>query len=192
MSLFRTRRTLKPASMDPARAIPRETVTELLEDAHWAPTHGLTQPWRFHVFATPAARARLGAGLESIYDALTPPAKQDAAKRAKLSAGPQRAPVVIALAAKIDPHGKLPEWEEIAAVACAVENLMLSAHGRGLGAFWSSATAACSPEFIRWLGLDPANHRALGLIYLGWPLPGQPAPQSSRVPLSERVTWLER
>jgi nitroreductase len=45
MSLFRTRRSLKPLAMDPARPLPREVLLELLEDAHWAPTHGLNQPW---------------------------------------------------------------------------------------------------------------------------------------------------
>lgn len=191
MPPFRTRRTLKPANMDPARDVPRELVTEILEDAHWAPTHGLTQPWRFHVFATAAARARLAAGLESIYDATTPPDKRDESKRAKLSAGPLRAPIVIALAMKFDPQGKIPEWEELAATACAAENLMLSAHTHGLGTFWSTPPAATSSDFIRWLGENPATHRALGLIYLGWPLASQPAPKSTRVPLAERMTWAE-
>ena len=176
--------------MDPAREISREIVETLLEDARWAPTHGLTQPWRFHVFAAPAARARLADGLQAMYDAITPEARRDAEKRAKLGAGPRRAPVVIALAAKIEPGGKIPEWEEIAAAACAAQNLMLSAHERGLGSFWSSPPAPRSPEFARWLGLD-ATHRALGLIYLGWPLAGQPAPQSARAAPADRVTWHE-
>lgn len=189
MSIYRSRRSLKPLAMDPAREIPREVVAALLEDAHWAPTHGLTQPWRFHVFATPPARARLADGLQTIYDATTPAARRDLDKRAKLAANPLHAPVVIALAAKIEPGGKIPEWEEIAAASCAAQNLLLSAHESGLGSYWSTPPAACSPEFARWLDLDPAAHRALGLIYLGHPLPDQPPPRSTRSPLQERVTW---
>ncbi len=176
--------------MDMARAVPREMLTEILTDAHWAPTHGLTQPWRFQVFFTPAARERLAEGLQSLYDALTPAAKQDADKRTKLGVAPRRAPVVIALVAKVAPGGKIPEWEEIAAVSCAAQNLMLSAHERGLGSFWSSPPVASSPEFARWLGFDE-THRALGLLYLGWPVTGTALPQSARVPLGERVTWHE-
>lgn len=188
MSLYRSRRSLKPAAMDPVRAVPRERVVELLEDARWAPTHGLTQPWRFHVFASPEARARLGAGLQAIYDDITPPAARDDGKRAKLAAGARQAPVVIAVAARVVPGGKVPEWEEIAAVACAVQNLMLSAHERGLGSFWSSPPAATGPGFRTWLGLDE-THRAMGLVYLGWPMTGQPAPVSVRGDAAECVTW---
>lgn len=190
MSIFRERRSLKPLAMDPAREVSRDVVMALLEDAHWAPTHGLTQPWRFQVFATPAARARLAAGLQSIYDATTPPAKRDVQKRDKLAVNPRHAPVVMAVAARVQPDGKVPEWEEIAAVSCALQNLMLSAHERGLGSYWSSPPVACREEFARWLGLDE-THRMLGLVYLGWPAQGLPPPQSARAPLAERVTWHE-
>jgi nitroreductase len=189
MSIYRTRRSLKPAAMDPGREVPRALVMELLEDAQWAPTHGLTQPWRFHVFAG-AARARLAGGLQSIYDATTPAGKHDGQKRAKLAVAPQSAPVVIALAARVAPGGKIHEWEEIAAVACAVQNLALSAHGRGLGGYWSTPVAACAPEFAAWLGLD-ATHRMLGLFYLGWPRAGEAAPQSTRGAPGERVEFHE-
>jgi len=188
MTPYRTRRSWKPGAMDPQQAVPRAVLTELLEDAHWAPTHGLTQPWRFHVFTTPEARARLGDALQSIYDRLTPEPQRDPEKRAKLGAGPRRAPVAIALLARVEPGGRIAEWEEIAAVACAAQNLMLSAEEHGLVSFWSTPPPACCREFATWLGAD-STHRALGLLYLGRPLAGQPAPHSVRAPLSERVVW---
>lgn len=175
-------------AMDPAREVSREIVMSLLEDACWAPTHGLTQPWRFQVFASAAARARLSEGLMAIYDATTPAPKRDEKKRAKLGNAPRHVPVAIAIAAKVEPQGKVSEWEEIAAASCAAQNLMLSAHEHGLGTFWCTPPVTCSPEFVRWLGLDE-THRALGVIYLGWPLAGQPALLSTRLPLAERVTW---
>lgn len=186
--LFRQRRTLKPAAMDPERAIPRELILDILEDAHWAPTHGLTQPWRFHVFADRTSRADLAAALTDLYDRDTPADRRDEGKRTKLGFGPNRAPAVVALAARIEPHGKIPEWEELAALACAAQNLMLSAHARGLGSFWSTPPVACGRKFAAWLGHD-SDHRALGLIYLGWPIPGDPAPRSVRSPLAEHVVW---
>lgn len=80
---YRTRRTVKPALMDGSREIARDLLLEILEDAHWAPTHGLTQPWRFHVF-TGEARARLANGLQTLYDQLTPEAEFRPEKRSKL------------------------------------------------------------------------------------------------------------
>ncbi len=174
--------------MDPQREVPREVLLGLLADAHWAPTHGLTQPWRFNVF-TGAARERLADGLLAIYDATTPVAKRDEQKRAKLAVNPRHAPVVIAVAAQVVPGGKIPEWEEIAAVSCAVQNLALSAHERGLGCYWSTPPVTCSAAFAQSLGLDPATHRMLGLVYLGWPRAGEPVPQSMRCALGERVVF---
>ncbi len=177
--------------MDPSRGIDRDVVTALLEDARWAPTHGLNQPWRFHVFLSRPARSRLADGLVSIYDATTPTMKRDEEKRTKLGMAPLRAAAVIALVAKVEPNGRIPEWEEIAAVSCAAQNLMLSAHDRGIGSFWSSPPAATSPEFLEWLHLDAATHRAMGVVFLGWPLAGQPEPQSTRNPLAACTTWHE-
>lgn len=188
MSLFRTRRTHKPAAMDSTREIPRETLLSLLEDAHWAPTHGLTQPWRFHIFATPESRAALVKGLLGLYDRETPETARNPEKRDKLTAGPSLAPVVIAVLARVDPSGKITEWEELAAVSCAVQNLMLSATEKGIGSFWSSPPVACSAAFAGWLGLDE-THRALGLLYLGWPRDPAHPPRSTRAPLEERITW---
>ncbi len=195
MSIFRTRRTYKPAAMDPERPVPREVLEELLEDAHWAPSHGLTQPWRFHVFRTPESRAELAGQLVALYDRAIPGPERDPAKRAKLAGGPRRAPVVVAVVARIEPDGKIPEWEELAAVSCAAQNFMLSAHQRGLGSFWSTPPVACSRELVEWLGHagddgdGDDEYRALGLLYLGWPLAGEAAPRSVRAPLAERVTW---
>jgi nitroreductase len=188
MSVFRTRRTIKPIAMDPEREIPRPLLEELLEDAIWAPTHGLTQPWRFHVFDTRESRGHLAEALVGIYEASTPEGQRDSGKRAKLDLGPRRAPVVIALLARVVPGGKIQEWEEIAATSCAAQNLMLAAREKGIGSFWSSPPAACSPEFATWLGAE-AQDRPLGLIYLGWTLADAPPATSVRAPLAERVVW---
>ena len=36
---YRTRRTVKPDYMDRSREIARDLLLEILEDAHWAPSH---------------------------------------------------------------------------------------------------------------------------------------------------------
>jgi nitroreductase len=182
---YRTRRTIKPAQMD-GREVDREVLLAVLEDAHWAPTHGLTQPWRFHVY-TDAGRGRLADALQSLYDQLTPAGEVRPDKRSKLRDGALQAPVVIAVAARTESGGKIPVLDELCATACAVENLLLSAHQRGLGSFWSTAPVACSREFTSWLGLD-SRYVSLGLVYLGYPAEGV-APRSSRVPLEERVSF---
>ena len=51
---IKTRRTIKPSTMN-GQKIPNGHIASILELADWAPTHGLTEPWRFIVFETPTA-----------------------------------------------------------------------------------------------------------------------------------------
>jgi nitroreductase len=183
---YRTRRTVKPHMMDSSREIDRTLLMEILEDANWAPTHGVTQPWRFHVF-TGDARPALGDALMSIYDRITPSDEVRQEKRTKLHANCEQAPVIIAVAARIEPNGKISTLDELCATACAVQNLLLSSHQRGLGSFWSTSAAGCAGEFLTWLGLD-STHRALGLVFLGYPREGS-VPNSTRIPLTQRVIF---
>lgn len=183
---YRTRRTIKPAAMDGSREIAHELLVEILKDAHWAPTHGLTQPWRFHVFVR-AGRTRLADFLQSLYDGTTSQAEIRPAKRAKLREHLLQAPVCISVSALTDSGGKISALDEICATACAVQNLLLSAHQRGVGSYWSTPPVACRSEFTTWIGLD-SRYTPLGLIYLGYPKDGE-APTSDRLPLDERVTF---
>jgi len=183
---YRTRRTVKPNMIDSSREVDRRLLLEILEDANWAPTHGVTQPWRFHVFVGDA-RPTLGDALMSIYDRITPSDEVRQEKRAKLRSNCDQAPVIIAVAARVEPDGKISTLDELCATACAVQNLLLSSHQRGLGSFWSTSTVGCSREFLTWLGLD-STHHALGLVYLGYPKEGC-IPNATRIPLTERVVF---
>jgi nitroreductase len=183
---YRTRRTVKPDSMDPSREIAGDLLLEILEDAHWAPSHGLTLPWRFHVF-TGEGRNRLADALQTLYDQVTPTTEVQAKKRAKLQANSKQAQAVIAVVAHLEAGGKVSKLDELCSTACAVQNLLLSAHQRGLGSFWATPPAACSQEFVAWLGLD-STYCSLGLVFLGYAKEGS-EPKSNRVPLEERVTF---
>ncbi len=48
-AIIRHRRTIKPQSMDAAKPVDRALLMSLLENGTWAPTHGVTEPWRFRV-----------------------------------------------------------------------------------------------------------------------------------------------
>lgn len=174
--------------MDPERSVPRELVEHLLTNACWAPTHGLTEPWRFVVFTGPA-RHRLGVELPLIYDRITPPSAVRPEKRAKLEVIFSQVPVVIVLAMRHDPTGKIPEVEDLLAVACAVQNLHLSAHAAGLAGMWSSPPVAYADEAKPVLGLSP-EERCLGFFFLGWPRSSAPTPVSRRSPLEVKVRWI--
>lgn len=188
-ALIRHRRTIKPADMDAARPVEPALLLELLENANWAPTHGITEPWRFRVF-TGDSRARLAAALQLTYREVTPAAEFREDKHEKLGKNPLLAPVLVAVWMERRGAGKVPEIEEIEAVACAVQNMALSAAAAGLGFFWSSPPLIYSQTFGDWLGIK-AEDRCLGLLYLGWPRAGAPSPQSTRGPIQEKVTFAD-
>ncbi len=183
--LIRHRRTIKPKMMS-NRPVAEELVWELLENANWAPTHGMTEPWRFTVF-TGDARKRLADLLPKVYQEVTPPDQFKQKKIDSLGENPLLAPVLIAIAMKRQQSGKIPEVEEIEAVACAVQNLHLSAAAYGLGGFWSSNPAVCSQAMHDLLQLDTKD-LVLGLFYLGYPEGDWPV--GSRQPIRDKVTWL--
>ena len=182
--LIRRRRTVKPKQFS-ARPIDEAIIHELLENANWAPTHGMTEPWRFSVFMGDS-RQRLAKLLAATYKELTPPESFKPNKYEGMSKNAMLAPVVIAIGMKRQEIEKIPELDEIQAVACAVQNLQLSAAAFGLGAFWSTNVAAISAKMRDFTGLGPKD-RALGLLYLGYPACDWPT--STRMPVEQKVRW---
>ena len=183
--IIRERRSVKPALLRPD-PVPRKMIELLLENANWAPTHGLTEPWRFHIF-TGESRQRLAKAMQSFYKQHTPIDKQRTEKLEKLGKNPLLAPVVITISMHPDPTGKIPEQEEIAAVACAVQNMHLTASALGLGGFWSSPPLVYSESMRDFLTLDPGD-RCLGLFYLGWPQEGLQL-ESRRSSIDQKSSW---
>lgn len=183
--LIHRRRAIFPKSYLPGKPIERAIIEQLLENANWAPTHRLTEPWRFRVFHSEESRRRLGAYLSDFYRKNTPSEAFSEEKMKKSGENPLLAGAVIAIVMQRDPAESVPEFEEIAAVAMAVQNMWLTCTALGLGCYWSTPKAALkSDEF---LNLQPGE-RCLGLFYLGWhempELPGK------RKPVEEKVIWL--
>ena len=80
----------------------------------------------------------------------------------------------------------LPETEEVAAVSCAVQNILLSIHAYGLGGYWSTGGVTYNNSAKPFFDLDE-NDSLLGFIYLGVidcvPEPGK------RQPVEQKVSW---
>lgn len=186
-ALMRHRRSIKPVDLDAARGVERELLTQILEDATWAPTHGLTEPWKFIVHQG-AARQRLAETMQRVYRDTTPAHEFREDKMKKMSENPLLAPVVIACVMERRGGAKIPEIEEIEAVACALQNLQLSATAADLGCYWSSPPLLATREFADWLSIG-SEDKCVGLIYLGWPRAGLNWPRSVRQPVETKTLW---
>jgi len=187
-AVIQRRRSIKPAEMSD-QPIDRALLDQLLENANWAPTHGGTEPWRFHIF-TGEGRKRLAQSLQDIYQRTTPEESFRPDKFEKFGRNPLIAPVVIVLTMQRQASEKIPEIEEVEATACAVQNLHLSAAAVGLGGFWSSHPVVYTREMHDWLKLGPKD-QCLGMFYLGWPKEGSNWPEGRRKPIEEKLRWIE-
>lgn len=182
-AVIRRRRSVYP-KMYNDQPIAEELIREILENANWAPTHRNTEPWRFRVFRGEALH-RLGEFLAGQYKAHTPEEQFSDMKFKKMSDSPKRSGAVIAICMQRDPENRVREWEEIAAVSCAVQNMWLTCTAHGIGSYWS--TPGYILEADEWLGLLPGE-RCLGLFYMGWyddvELPAK------RGNLDDKVLWI--
>jgi nitroreductase len=128
--------------------------------------------------------------MQRVYQATTPANEFREDKMKKMGENPLLAPVVIACVMERRGGAKIPEVEEIEAVACALQNLQLSATAAGLGCYWSSPPILGTREFSDWLQIG-AEDRCVGLIYLGWPRAGLYWPQSRREPVESKTRWCD-
>lgn len=166
--------------------ISKETIDGLLALAQTAPSHKKTFPWRFKVFHSAASRAALSEYLSAWYMNNTPEAQQSPIKLKKNTNKPLLSGAVIAICWHKDTEARLPEWEEVAAIACSVQNIWLGVSALGLGGYWS--TPSSIKDIHTFLGLKP-NEECLGFFYLGHL--AQAPEQRTWPDLSENTTWID-
>ena len=183
--IIEDRRSIYPNQFS-QRKVHQEIVEELLDMARWAPTHKLTQPWRFKVFMDKGLE-KLARFQADLYEQKkTTDFKSE--KHAKLLGKPMQSSAVIAICLDRDPNESIPEWEEIACIGAAVQNIYLMCSAYGLAGYWSSGFPTNEPETKEFLGLE-AKDKCLGLFYLGypeeWPKKGQ------RRPIEYYTEWIK-
>ncbi|GLC72645.1 hypothetical protein PLESTF_001274100 [Pleodorina starrii] len=124
LSLIKKRRSVFPKDYSGDK-VPREQVEMLLEAANWAPTHGQTEPWRFVVLEGESKREMEDLTLELCRTRL--PEDKAAKTLEKLQKkrdstwGKISCQIAICCKRQAKPEKLMPEWEEMAAVACAVQ-----------------------------------------------------------------------
>ncbi|MEL6319816.1 MAG: nitroreductase [Cyanobacteria bacterium J06626_14] len=182
---IRTRRSTKPRCFN-GKKIDDAIIWQILENANWAPTHGLTQPWRFTVFADNGLQI-LADFQADLYKTLTPEETFRADKYERMKTNVLQSSHVIVIGMKRQDAGTIPEVEEIEAIACSVQNMALTATAYGICSFWGSGGVTYTDELKTFLKLGDAD-RCLGFLYLGYS--DTPSTSSRRSPIQEKVTWV--
>ena len=184
LTAISSRRTIKDFTGAP---VERSVLTALVTAATCAPTHRLTQPWRFYVCDQTAIQRLEAFLIATPAIAAVPDAAKGQAKLAKLRErlGSLGAMVFVTWTRATDP---VIDLEDHAAASAAVQNLLLAATAMGLGSFWSTNPALGHPETLRWLGADLTAEGNLGCIWLGTAAAMPPAPP--RVALADRLRFV--
>jgi nitroreductase len=186
--LIRNRRTIFPEQFS-ERKVHKEQIEVMLNNAQWAPTHGNTQPWRFHVFMEEGL-STLSQFLGATYLKLTPEDQQNETKLGKLIRRPLLSSAVIAVCMKRQEEEKIFELEEIEAVACAIQNMHLTCSAYGIGGFWSTPKLIYTKEMNEFLNLEEKD-KCLALFYVGYPSIEWPA-NSHRKPIEYNTKWINQ
>lgn len=142
----------------------REQLEAMYQAALRAPDHKALRPWRFIEFS--------GEGLERLGELFAEsvfhdnPHVEDAVLDS-VRKKPLRAPMIIAVVAKVTPdQPKVPRIEQVLSAGCAAHAILLAAHAQGLGAMWRTGDYAFDPVVRKGLGLRE-DDELVAFIYLG-------------------------
>jgi nitroreductase len=186
LSIIKDRRTIYPEQFS-NRKVHKEQIENLLEAANWAPTHGMTEPWRFKIYSQQSKVDFLNFCAES-YKKWAGQEKFLQSKYDKFLSRSEKTSYVIAVWMKRQKSGKISELDETMAVAASIQNMHLTATAYGLGFFWSTPKFMLSSEFNQHLGIE-AEDRCLGILYVGYP--EVEWPKSRRGIIYNKTEWFE-
>lgn len=151
-----------------------EQVDHIVKAGLRACDHGNLTPWKYLVIEGDA-RHRFGELMVQVKNKMEDGTlSKEMAK--KLQAKPLRAPMIIAVAARITEHPKVPEIEQLLSAGASAQMMMTAAHAQGIGAIWRSGSLMFHPDMRDGLGLQE-NDQLVGFIYLGTPKAAKPLPE---------------
>jgi len=155
--IIKTRRAIYPSQYEKGE-IKKSFLKTLLKNANSAPTHRMTQPWFFKVYK--------GKSKDVLCEIIhkIDKEKYSVVKINKFVEKVKSSDTVISVCMTRDENDRVPEWEEVAAVSMAVQNMWLSCYVNNIGSYWS--TPALKDEYAKHSGLNK-NQKSLGFFFMG-------------------------
>lgn len=180
--LIKSRRAVFPAQYS-GETIPQAELDQIFEAANWAPNHKRTEPWRFKLVQGRAKQRFAEFMLKKYMDNTSADVQSDRKKMDILDKCNLSDTIVLI---QMKNSGLLPEWEELAATAMAVQNMWLMCTALGIGSYWSSpSTITQMDEFMP---MDE-NEKCIGIFYMGKLKNG--LPEGNRKPMADKIQILE-
>jgi F420 biosynthesis protein FbiB-like protein len=161
------------------RQVSHKLVEEVLEAAGWAPSAHNAQPYQFIILEDAQIKQELADAMAQVWaedlskDGLTIDANK---RREKIERFAKAPTLILACITGID---GLPKYSDerrricihdlaVQSLGAAIENLLLAAHARSLGACWYSAPCFCKDTVRETLKI-PDSVEPQALVTLGYP-----------------------
>ena len=163
--LIKSRRSVFPKDYT-GEKVDDAIVRQMLENATWAPTHKLTEPWRFIVYSGEGRKA-LAKIQSEVYKKVT---QSDGTFKEERYLNLQNKPMdsshVVLVYMKRDEKKSVPEIEEMGAVFCAIQNMYLTTTAYGIGCYLSTGGVTYFEEAKSAFGLSE-NDKIIGFLQIG-------------------------
>ena len=181
--IIRNRRAIYPTQYENG-IVKKSFLKILLENANAAPTHKLTQPWFFKVYKG-VSKDKLSKEMVKSYEATCKSEKVTTIKKKKIEEKCKKSNCIISIFMRKDLNNIVPEWEEIAATAMAVQNMWLTCTAYDIGCYWST------PKYLNTMNdffkLEE-NEKCLGFFYLGI-FTHSKVKSKKRKPIEKKTEW---
>ncbi len=191
IDIIKERRSVKEYK---ANDVSKEVLLRIFEAGRWAPSAHNAQPWHFLVIKDSATKHRLAGAMAKRWNndlskngILKQQRKNLVEASVKLF---ENAPVIIIACSTMENMDEYPDNQRkkiecvmaVQSVAAAIENVLLAAHGEGLGSCWFCAPLFCADAVRKTLKI-PKHIDPQALITLGYPT-NKPNP-TPRKPLED-------
>ena len=147
VEIIKSRRSIREFLVDP---VEDSIIEDILEAGRWAPSGLNNQPWRFVV-----VKDREIAGL--------------LAGCTRYSSIVHSAPLLIAVF--LDQDVMYDHTKDVQACGAAIQNMLLAAHGMGLGAVWLGEILNRKDEVMAILSA-PGSMELMAVVAIGYPVAG--------------------
>jgi len=161
-TVIRSRRSIRKFKTNP---VPKELIEEILDLAFWAPSGMNQQNWHFVVVRGAKLTTLRGISKRSFDEHVETNLSKVFTDKPKIVRATKRffstlggAPVVILAYRMSTVEGESTDTQSVAA---AIQNLLLAAHARGIGACWMTGPTHLAADIDRLVGIDDLRLQAV-------------------------------
>jgi nitroreductase len=189
-SLIRNRKSTFTNNLKENAKIEDSVIIEILENAIWAPSHGLVQPWYFKVFAGEGVR-NFFLTQQRIYKESVSEEKFNESKYNAFTGKVNKVSHIVIIICQRDSKRRFPKQEDIVSTACAVQNIYLCLDSYGIAGYLSTGDICYTKQMREFLNLGEEDE-CIGFFIMGIAAETDVAVSRKRIPAIDKTEWIRK